>query len=281
MLKAYKRTSKIYVCLVNVLLTSILLISSGCTYFQEEVVTVKEPTEREKLFYSAEKYFINNQDELAKPIYFKITRNNDGAFDPIYDKSLWRLVQIYEKDDESAKALLTLDELDKRTSSTIPKSKIRFSQIKNHFRVTNYYQAERIRKELDQQYRDRTMSLYEVYESLLDTTDLTYDHHMLEELKFLGEVQKYFVFVMESGMSPENERLTDRLIQNYDRFFATLKSPTTSDEFKRQLSIALLDQLRKFDIYQMNDDSANPKTMKRFSEYSEKQQKKLTESLHQ
>lgn len=280
MLKAYKKTSKIYVCLVNVLLISILLISPGCTYFQKEVVTVKEPTEREKLFYSAEKFFINNQDESAKPIYFKITRNNEGAFDPIYDKSLWRLVQIYEKNDESAKALLTLDELDKRASSTIPKSKIRFAQIKNHFRVTNYYQAERIRKELDQQYRDRTLSLYEIYEALIDTTDLSYDHHMLEELKFLGEIQKYFIFVMESEMSPENERLTERLIQNYNRFFEALKNSATSDEFKKQLSVSLLDQLRKFDSFRM-DESSNPKTILRFTKYSDQQQKKLTESLHQ
>lgn len=254
--------------------------SSGCTYLQEEVVTVREPSDREKLFFTAEKFFINNEDEAAKPIYFKITRNNEGSFDPIYDKSLWRLVQIYENDDESAKALLTLDELDKRDTSTVPKSKIRFAQIKNHFRVTNYYQAERIRKELDQQYRDRTLSLFEIYEALAETTDLTYDHNILEELKFMGEVQKYFIFVMESDMSPENERLTEKLIQNYDRFFAALKSPATSDEFKKQLSISLLDQLRKFDLYQMEDEPTNPKTMKRFTKYSDQQQKKLTESLH-
>lgn len=278
MLKACRKTSKILLSLLSVLFISTLF---GCAYFQEEVVTVREPTEREKLFSTAEKHFINHDDEKAKPIYFKITRNNDGAFDPIYDKSLWRLVQIYEKDDESAKALLTLDELDKRSTSTVPKSKIRFAQIKNHFRVTNTYQAERIRKDLDQQYRDGTLSLYEIYEALMETSDLTYDHNILHELKFMGEVQKYFIFIMESNMSPENERLTERLIQNYDRFFVVLNSSATSDEFKKQLSISLLDQLRKFNQYQMDDGNSNPKTMLRFTKYSEKQQKKLTESLHQ
>lgn len=280
MLKAYKKTSKISLFLFNISLICLAFIGGGCSYFQEEVVTVREPSEREKLFFTAEKFFINHDDESAKPIYFKITRNNEGAFDPIYDKSLWRLVQIYEKDDDSAKALLTLDELSVRRSSTIPPSKIKFAQIKNHFRVSNYYQAERIRKEIDQSYRDGTLSLFEIYEALMETTELSYDHHLLEELRFIGEIQKYFVFVMESNMSPENERLTERLIQNYDRFFAALKRPSASDEYEKQLSISLLDQLRKFDSYQIEGGPSNPKTMTRFSKYSEQQQKKLTESLH-
>ncbi|MEQ1723248.1 MAG: hypothetical protein ABL930_08725 [Pseudobdellovibrio sp.] len=279
MLKAYKKTSKISVLWVNFLLLNSFFALTACSYFQEEVAIVKEPTEREKLFYSAEKFYLLNNDEAAKPIYFKITRNTEGSFDPIYDKSLWRLIKIYEKADEAEKALLTLDELDKKGTSSIPKIKIQFSQIKNHFVVTNSYQAERIRKDIDKQYRDRIISLYELYDGLIDSTELAFGRHVLEELKFLGEVQKFFVFVMESNMTPENERLTERLIQNYEKFFAALNNSQASPQFKKELSISLLDQLRKFDQYKIDDTNYNPKTMLRFTKYSEKQQKKITESL--
>jgi hypothetical protein len=280
MLKAYKKTSKILSLWLNVLLLKSFFALTACSFFQEKDVTAKEPSEREKQFNTAEKYFFSNNDEAAKPLYFKITRNTDSTFDTIYDKSLWRLVRIYEKADEPDKALLILDELDKKGTRSIPKIKIQFSQIKNHFVVTNSYQAESIRKKLDQQYRDQSLSQYELYEGLIDSTELAYSKHILEELKFLGEIQKFFIFVMESNMSPENERLTERLIQNYDKFFAALNNAQASSEFKKELSISLLDQLRKFDQYKIDDSNSNPKTMLRFTKYSEKQQKKLIESLN-
>jgi hypothetical protein len=280
MLKAYKKISKISVLWFNFLLFNAFFTLTACSYFQEEVVTVKEPSEREKLFYSAEKFYFSNYDEDAKLLYLKIARNTEGSFDPIYDKSLWRLVKIYEKSGAAEKALLTLDELDKKDTSLIPKIKIQFSQIKNHFAVTNFSQAERIRKEIYKRYRDRSTSLYELYEALIDTTELTFGSPIFEELIFLGEVQMFFQFIMESNMSPENERLTERLIQNYDNFFRALNNPQATAQFKKDLSISLLDQLRKFDQYKIDDTNSNPKTMLRFKKYSEKQQKKITESLN-
>ena len=270
----YKKIS-----IISALLISLLF--AGCALLDEEVAVVHKPTEREQMFADAEAFFKTNNFEAAKPLYFRLSRNVDDVLDPIYDQSLWRLVKIYEKNDESEKALLTLDELSIRKSSTIPLNKIRFSQMKNNFRVTNFFQAKEIKKELDREYKNKTLSLDEIYEYLIETTELVYDQRLLEELMFLGEVQKYFVFVMESSMSPENEELTERLINTYEHFFAALKRDALSSELKKKLSISLLDQLHKFDQYRIENSVPNEKTITRFSNYSDKKQKILSESFRQ
>lgn len=268
MLKVCKKISVIF-----------LLLISGCAYFQETPVAYV-PTEREQLFSLAENFYISNNDEEALPIYFKISRNPEGDYDPIYDQSLWRLVKIYEKNDQSEKALLNLEELLSRHTDTVSKYKIKFSQMKNHFRVSNDYQAVEIRKELDRAFKTRQISLEEIYACLVDSADFIYDHKLIEELAFLGEVQKYFVFIMESNLSPQNERITELLLKDYERFFAALAKDTLSAEYKRKLSVSLLDQLRKFDQYQLIGDEKNP-TLLRFASYSEEKQKVLVERLNQ
>lgn len=274
MLTAYKK-----ITIVSILSVSLLLC--GCAFFNEELSSSRPLTEREQMFARAEAHYKNNDVEAAKKLYFRLSRNVSGNFDAIYDQSLWRLVKIYEKNDESEKALLTLDELASRKSSSISKNKIRFAQIKNNFRVTNFYQAHEIKKEIDESFRNENLSLAEIYEILMDTTDLSYDHRMLEELMYLGEVQKYFVFVMESRMYPENEQLTGHLIKCYDHFFSLLRRTSLSADFKKKLSISLLDQLRKFDQFKIDTNDANPETLIRFLRYSEAKQKILIESFHQ
>ena len=153
--------------------------------------------------------------------------------------------------------------------------------MKNNIRVTNFYQANIIKKEIDEAYRTEALDLEEVFEILIDSTELSYNHHMLEELLFLGEVQKYFVFVMESQLSPENENLTDHLIKSYEHFFSLLKRSNVSSEYKKKLSISLLDQLRKFDRYKIDSEDTNTETLLRFLNYSEPKQKTLIESFRQ
>ncbi len=272
MLTAYKKIS-----IAFLLSTSLFLV--GCVSLKEKAPITPFNSERLQMFSTAENYYKNNDFNLAKPLYFRLSRNVSGNFDQIYDQSLWRLVKIYEKNDESEKALLALDELAIRKTSTISINKIKFSQMKNNFRVTNLYQAREIKKELDEAYRNENLSLDEIFENLIETTDLTYDHRLLEELMFLGEVQKYFVFVMESRLSPENEQLTDHLIKSYEHFFGLLKRNTLSPEFKRKLSISLLDQLRKFDQYKIDSNDTNLDTLTRFLSYSEPKQKFLIESF--
>lgn len=268
------------ISIISVLLASLFI--SGCALrAKDTTASVKEPTAREQMFAEAEAFYKNNDFESAKPIYFRLSRNIEGNFDPIYDQSLWRLAKIYEKNDESEKALLALDEISIRKSSTIDKNKVKFSQLKNNFRVTNFYRAQEIKKEIDEAYKKQSFSLKQLYEYLTETTELNFDHRLLEELMFLGDIQKYFVFIMESPMSPENEQLTDTLINSYEHFFAALKRSSLSAEFKKKLSISLFDQLQKFNQYKIDNETPNEKTISRFMNYSEKQKKILIESFRQ
>lgn len=274
MLMAYKKIS-----IISVL--SISLFITGCALFDKEVASVKALTEREQMFAKAEDFYKNNDVESAKHLYFRLSRNVDGVFDPIYDQSLWRLAKLYEKNDESEKALLALDEISIRKSSTVDKYKVKFSQLKNNFRVTNFYRAQEIKKEIDEAYKNQDFSLNQLYEYLTDAAALNYDHRLLEELMFLGDVQKYFIFIMESPMSPENEQLTESLINSYEHFFSALKRNSLSTEFKKKLSISLFDQLQKFNQYKIDTENLNEKTISRFLIYAEKQKKMLIESFRQ
>jgi hypothetical protein len=282
MQQAYKKTSTVSHWLPTVLFSLLTLsfsLLTSCSLLEPAPVE-HQLTEREKLFEQAEQDTAAFNEADAQAIYFKLTRNSSTDQDAIYDKSLWRLMQIYEKTDQPEKALLTLDELSKRPNVTISKNKIKFAQMKNHYRVTNFYQARKIKNELDEAYRNKELSLYEVYDDLNETASMYYDRHIIEELAFLGEVQKYFIFVMESNMTPENEQTTNKLIHYYQGFISALDKSTLSEDFRRQLTISLLDQLRKFDQYKM-DGPSNPNTIARFVKFSEEQQKKLTESLAQ
>lgn len=271
---AYKKIS-----IISILLVSCYL--SGCAFFTDAVLSKREPTEREQMFAEAETFYKNNDFDSAKHLYFRLSRNIEGATDPIYDQSLWRLVKIYEKEDHSEKALLTLDELLTRKSSILDKYKIKFSQIKNNYRVTNFYRAHEIKKEVDEAYNKESLYLDDLYNYLIDTTTLSYDHRPREELMYLGEVQKFFVFIMESPMEPEREQITEQLINNYEHFFSLLKKDQLSDELKKKLSVSLLDQLRKFNQYHLGNGNAESKTISRFLAYSEKQQKILIERFRQ
>ncbi len=270
--------SQVYRKITIALILSASLVLISCA-FSEKSLLPRALTEREQMFARAENFYAKGDFESAKTLYFRLSRNVSGKYDVVYDQSLWRLVKIYEKSDESEKALLSLDELSIRKSSTISKNKIKFAQMKNNFRVANFYQANIIKKEIDEAYRSEALDLEEVFEILIASTDLTYDYRMLEELLFLGEIQKYFVFVMESDLTPENEQLTDHLIKSYEHFFSLLKRSNLSPEFKKKLSISLLDQLRKFDRYKIDNNGTSTETLLRFSNYSEPQQKILVESF--
>jgi hypothetical protein len=239
----------------------------------------KAPDEREILFERAEQLQKAGDHKSAESLYYRITREPGGPSDPIYDKSLWNLAGYYEQADLPEKALLALDELSKRRSSTISLTRIRIAQIKNHYRVTNYYQAQGVRNEIDRDYKSQLIAPGELYEALYYTTTLYYDRHIADELTFLGEVQKYFFYIMESELAPENEKLTELLIFYYDGFLTALEKKHLPVELKRQLVISLLDQLRKFDRYKIAGEKRNPMTIGRFSEYSDARQKKLTEWL--
>jgi hypothetical protein len=252
----------------------LLFILSSCSLWPltEDKVEVKTeekpaPSERELIYEKAKGFLSLGQFQDAESNYFKITRYPPDGKDSIYDKSLLDLAFLYEKTDQSEKAILALDELSKRSTSVIDKASIKILLIKNHYRVTNYYQARKVRAELDEMYRSQEVSLQDFYTGLYYHTTLYYDRHIFDELLFLGDMQKYFVYVMENQTSTlEGEKLTELLMLYYERFNSQLNSGLLSKELKKRLIISLIDQLNKFDRYKLNDATKNIKHLNRFSE---------------
>lgn len=271
--------------LFKILILFFVLSSCSLWPMAEEKVEVKQvekapPSERQ-LTYDKAKGLLNlGQFQEAEPIYFQITRYPPEGRDSVYDKSLLDLAFLYEKTDQSEKAILALDELSKRDTSVVDKASIKILLIKNHYRVTNYYQARLLRNELDGMYRTQEVSLQDIYAGLYYQTSLYYDRHIFDELLFLGDMQKYFVYVMESqSNAAEGEKLTELLMLYYERFNSQLNSGLLSKDLKKRLIISLIDQLNKFDRYKLNDATKNIKYLNRFSDFAEINEKRLTERL--
>jgi hypothetical protein len=286
MFNLYKKTSTAFAKysknLSKFTLAFSLIFFSSCSLWQAapESDPVKAlPSQRELLFEQAEKYYEAGRFDEALPLYFKIARDPAPETDSIYDKSLLSLAELYEKNDQPEKSILALNELLKRDNNLMPRTQIKFMLMKNHFRITNYYQARKIKTGIDEDYKISAISLNELYQALYYGTTLYFDRRLFDELSFLGEIQKYFVYVMESGLAPENEKLTDLIILYYSRFIGQLDKDILSNEIKRKLTISLLDQLGKFDKYLLIGQQDNLAQLQRFAKYSESQQKILTERL--
>ncbi|MEK6629073.1 MAG: hypothetical protein AABY53_10645 [Bdellovibrionota bacterium] len=278
MLKIYKKLTIILALLISCCLTSCALFDST-----EGAGEIKPLSEREQLLLEAQKNFKNNNLAEAKTTLLRLSLFRDGTIDPVYDQTLWYLAQIYEKNNESEKAILSLNELALRKSNILPKTKINLALMKNQYRINNFKQAQLIKKQLDENFKSNMLSLSELYDYLIETTELMYNSHLHEDLIFLGEVQKYFIYVMESPLAPQNADLTDRLINMYEPFFAILKRDSQSKDFKKNLSISLYDQLNKFDRYRMDETESGsaPSAVTRFAAYCEKQKKFLIEGFYQ
>lgn len=284
MLMPYKKTLTISLLLLNCFLSGCTLLSKTEEY-KPEANSSTQTSARTEIFNNAEKFFQNNDYISAKPLYIRLSRYKEGTHDISYDLALWRLTKIYENENEIEKALLTLDEMLSFRKNTIPKNRIKFTQMRYHFLLTNYNQAKEIKKDIDEAYKNNSITLKELYEYINETTQSINASYLIEELMFLGEAQKYFVFIMESQLNPENQLATDRLIQNYDYFFSLLNNVSISGAFKKKLSIALYDQLTKFNQYKIdlikseNSDSSHNSTSV-FYDYSVKKLKILTEGFY-
>lgn len=271
--------------LFKILILFFVLSSCSLWPMAEEKVEIKPvekapPSERQLTYDKARGLYNLGQFQEAEPIYFQITRYPPEGRDSVYDKSLLDLAFLYEKTDQSEKAILALDELSKRDTSVIDKASIKILLIKNHYRVTNYYQARLLRNELDGMYRTQEVSLQDIYSGLYYQTSLYYDRHIFDELLFLGDMQKYFVYVIESQSNAvEGEKLTELLMLYYERFNSQLNSGLLSKDLKKRLIISLIDQLNKFDRYKLNDATKNIKHLNRFSDFAEINEKRLTERL--
>lgn len=272
--------------LINILFVFAAGNLTSCAYLQENLKDQKpaakevkpQVTERELMFNSAEAEVKNGSDKTALPMFLHIVRDPAEGADPIYEKSLLNLGRIYERTDQSEKAILAFEELLKTNSKVITKTALRIAIIKNHFRVSNYYQAKMVRTEIDADYKMRKIMLQDLFGALYYQTDLYYDRHILNEVLFVGEIQKYFVYVIESDLNPESEKTTDLLILYYKKFVAQLENSVLSSEIKKNLVISLINQLNKFDRYKVEGEAALS-NFNRFSNYANETQRKLTERL--
>lgn len=271
---------KYYLKPTKILVLTISMLFFGCSYFETTQPESRPLTEREVMFEQAEEFFADGEFDKARPLYSKLTRNSENQLDPLYDKALWKLSKIYEKTSESDKALLALEELYQKDSFLYPKLKIRFAQMKNHFVSENTVQAIEIKKEIDFAYKNRQFNLYDLYEFLLETSELNYRHHLSQEIQYLGEVQKYYIFIIESNLSPANENITELLIDHYEKIIAAVEKKSLSKAETKKATILLLDQLAKVNQYKLDDYIVNKRTMGAFIKFSQIQHKKLTESLY-
>lgn len=273
----------------TIVLTAFITVAgilSSCAYLRENLKDAPPPetemlpklSERELLFNSAEAEFRNGNDKEALPMYLHIARDPAEGADPIYEKSLLNMGRIYERTDQSEKAILAFEELLKTNSKIITKTSLRTAIIKNHFRVSNYYQAKTVRAEIDADYKSRKIYLQDIYQALYYQTDLYYDRHILDEVLFIGEMQKFFVYVIESDLKPESEKTTDLLILYYKKFVAQLDNSVLSPELKKNLIVSLINQLNKFEKYKMEGDTPLS-NFNRFSNFANETQRILTERL--
>lgn len=238
-------------------------------------------TEREVIFQKGLALFENEKFVESAGFFLKVTQTNLGPDDDIYNTSLWKLSTVYEKTGEHEKAVLALLELEKRKPGKLPLFRLQLALEKNYIRLENKELAFKIGQEIDQSNPAQQYSLQDIYIALEENSNFNYDHLIIEELQFLGQIQKYFIYIMESQEAPLNQKATDLLLHIYDGFFVKFNGTSVSYQFKKTLSIELLEQLRKFDIYKLSSINVNPYTISKFSKYNTEKQKFLTDWLHQ
>ncbi|MBC7741635.1 MAG: hypothetical protein H7061_05540 [Bdellovibrionaceae bacterium] len=284
MSQAYKKTLMNWFRLINlglVLGLCLLFVTlTSCTHATPQA-EVRPITEREFQFEKGIRHLENEEYEKAQPYFLNISVAPTNSADLFQEKALWNLSIIFEKLGQPEKALLTLQQLERLQPAMISLFNIRLAEMKNHFRVSNHYQALEVKRIIDQSRPVMRYTIEEIYIALKDTSNLNYDHLVLEELQFVSEAAKYFVYVMESKKSPMNEEATELLISICNHALSLLNQKALKHEFRVQIAEALLDILRKFEQYKLDDLNLNQKTMAKFSSYAEKKQKIITDWLHQ
>ena len=280
MLKVFCITLKKCLRLISALGLCALFLSSCQNLSLPRESEPPRLTEREVVFQKGLALFENDKFVESAGFFLKVTQTNLGPDDEVYNASLWKLAAIYEKMGEYEKAVLALLELEKRRPLSTPLFRIQLALEKNYIRLENKDLAFKIGQEVDKSNPAQQYSLQDIYVALEENSNFNYDHLIIEELQFLGQIQKYFIYVMESPEAPLNQKATELLIHIYDGFFAKFNSPSASYQFKRSLSIELLEQLRKFDFYKLSSININPYTISKFSNYNNEKQKFLTDWLH-
>lgn len=255
-----------------------ILILSGCALFNNSEVVVNE---REVLFEKATALLQAEKYTKAEPLFLSLTAEPTAELDPIYDLSLWNISLIYDKLALPEKAILALDLLRERKSTYILEFTINAALMKNYFLVGNKLVALKYKKLLDQENPKTSISADILYVNLVKILNLNYDQLVLQELDYVGEIQKYLLFVMEQNDSNTNRQATELLISIYQQSYALTKKDSLQIDFKKKILISLLDKLRSFNLYKLNDLNINLKTVSKFSNFAENLEKQITDRLHQ
>ena len=255
-----------------------VFLTLGCSLFG---ASSKRLSEREIIFEKAKALMAAEQFALAEPFFLNLTAEPEEKNDLIYDMSLWNMGLIYEKLGFPEKSILAYNLLLDRQTEHVSLFKIHAALMKNYFYVDNQVVALKYKNKLDDVNPKLTMSADKLYQEIAPTLNLNYDQLILEELNYVGEIQKYLLFVMEQNKSSKNEQATEMLISLYQRSYALTKYEVLNKEFKDKILISLLDKLRLFHLYKLNDLNINMKTVAKFTRYAEELEKEITDRLHQ
>ena len=255
-----------------------VFILSGCAFFNNSEVVLNE---REVIFEKANVLLQAEQYAKAEPLFLSLTAEPAAKLDPIYDLSLWNISLIYDKFALPEKAILALDLLRERKSTYVLEFTVNAALMKNYFLVGNKLVALKYKKLLDDENPKTSISADILYSNLRQTLNLNYDQLVLQELDYIGEIQKYLLFVMEQNESSTNQQATENLISIYQQSYARTEKDSLKNDFKKEILISLLDKLRKFNLYKLNDLNINLKTVSKFSIFAEKLEKQITDRLHQ
>ena len=255
------------------------LIFTGCAFFN---TSTERRSEREIIFDKAKTLIESDQYAKAEPLFLSLTAEPSlSETDSIYDLSLWNIALIYDKLALPEKAIFALNLLQDRKSEFVLKFTINTALMKNYFLVGNKLVALKYKKLLDEENPKTSISADVLFSNILQTLNFNFDQLVLEELDYVAEVQKFLLFVMEQNESDTNRRATETLISIYQQVYALTKKDSLQNDFKQKILVSLLDKLRRFDQYKLDDLNINLKTVSRFSIFSEKLEKEITDRLHQ
>lgn len=280
----FSNLKKISIASLNYLscFSAILILSSafvGCSLFGESDES-RPLNEREVIFEKAKALMAAEQFAKAEPFFLSLTAEPEEKSDYIYDLSLWNISLIYEKLAQPEKSILSLNLLLDRQTTHVIHFKIKAALMKNYFRVGNKVVALNYKKSLDELNPKVSIPAETLYLNLIQTLNLNYDHLVIEELDYVGEIQKYLLYVMEQNDSKMNQHATELLISIYERAYALTNKDSVQPEYKQKILISILDKLRLFNLYKMNDLNINLKTVTKFSRFSEKLEKQIADRLH-
>ncbi len=264
-----------------VYLSCFLLISltTSCSLFGNS--DAQPLSQRQQIFEKGKALMANDQYAKAEPFFLSLTAEPEEKSDLIYDLSLWNISLIYEKLGLPEKSILALNLLLNRQTEHVLAFKLKAALMKNYFRVGNKIVALKYKKMLDDEKPRATIQTNVLYVALQQTLNLNYDQLILEELDYVGEAQKYLLYVMEQNQSELNQVATELLISIYQRAYAQTKKDSLQADFKEKILVSMLDKLRLFESYKLNDLNINLQTVAKFSKFSEKLEKQITDRLHQ